>query len=111
MPTTFAQLLARAQPDRYVATMSKARRKGRIFVDYLRNERGSTAIAPYSIRARKGATVATPITWDELAALDAADVFTIRNVRDRLSQACPASSVEPQSITRATVEALEKAFR
>ena len=107
---TFAQLLARAQPERYVANMSKARRKGRIFVDYLRNERGATAIAPDSVRARKGATVATPVTWDELDALDAANVFTIRNATERLSRPCPASAVPPQSITRATVEALEKAF-
>ena len=107
---TFAQMLARAVPDRYVANMSKARRKGRIFVDYLRNERGATAIAPYSVRARKGATVATPVTWDELAELEAANVFTIRNATERLSQPCPATAVPPQSITRATVEALEKAF-
>ena len=107
---TFAQLLAQAHPDRYVANMSKAKRKGRIFVDYLRNERGSTAIAPYSVRARKGATVATPVTWDELGRLKGADAFTIRNATERLSSPCPASAVPPQSITRATVEALEKAF-
>lgn len=107
---TFASLLAQAQPDRYVATMSKAKRKGRIFIDYLRNERGSTAISPYSVRARKGATVATPVTWDELDDLDAANVFTIRNVRDRLSKPCPAAALAPQSITGATIEALEEAF-
>ena len=107
---TVAQLLARAYPDRYVANMSKARRKGRIFVDYLRNERGATAIAPYSVRARKGATVAAPVTWDELAALDAANHFTIGNVASRLSRPCPAAAVAPQSISGATVKALEKAF-
>jgi bifunctional non-homologous end joining protein LigD len=106
----FATLLAQAHPDRYVATMSKAKRRGRIFIDYLRNERGSTAIAPYSVRARKGATVATPVNWDEFKALDAANVFTIANVRERLAQPCPASALAPQSITRATVDALEKAF-
>ncbi|MDZ7602546.1 MAG: DNA ligase D, partial [Hoeflea sp.] len=52
---TIASHLAASDPDRYVATMSKAKRKGRIFIDWLRNDRGSTAVAPYSIRARKGA--------------------------------------------------------
>ncbi len=106
----FATLLAQAHPDRYVATMSKAKRKGRVFIDYLRNERGSTAIAPYSVRARKGATIAAPVTWDELAALDAANLFTIRNIGERLAKPCPAATLAPQSITKATVDALEKAF-
>src|SRR3546814_16982082 len=48
----FAEALSLAEPDRYVATMSKAKRKGKIFIDYLRNQRGSTAIMPYSARAR-----------------------------------------------------------
>src|SRR3546814_10184464 len=51
----FAEALSLAEPDRYVATMSKAKRKGKIFIDYLRNQRGSTAIMPYSARARKRA--------------------------------------------------------
>ncbi len=106
----FATLLAQSQPDRYVATMSKAKRKGRVFIDYLRNERGSTAIAPYSVRARKGATVATPVTWDELAALEAANVFHIYNIGERLAAPCPAAALAPQSITKATIDAMEKAF-
>ena len=58
----FAVQLGGERPDLYVANMSKARRKGRIFVDYLRNERGATAIAPYSTRARERAPVSAPIT-------------------------------------------------
>ncbi|WP_093005123.1 DNA ligase D [Sphingomonas palmae] len=68
----FARALAQGHPDRFVATMSKAKRKGRIFIDYLRNGRGSTAIMPYSARARAGAPVAAPVTWSELRDLDSA---------------------------------------
>ena len=61
-----AEDFADRHPDRYVATVSKAKRQGKIFIDYLRNARGATFIAPYSTRAREGATVALPLTWDEL---------------------------------------------
>ncbi len=68
----FARALAQAEPDRFVATMSKAKRKGRIFIDWLRNQRGSTAILPYSARARSGAPVAAPVSWSELRDIDTA---------------------------------------
>ncbi|WP_073975013.1 DNA ligase D [Erythrobacter donghaensis] len=73
----FAEALSIAQPDRFTATMSKARRKGRIFIDWLRNQRGSTAVVPYSARAREGAPVAVPVTWDELADSASAHPFAI----------------------------------
>ncbi len=57
--------------------MSKAKRKDRIFIDWLRNQRGSTAILPYSARARPGAPVAVPIDWDELADMKDAHPFDI----------------------------------
>jgi bifunctional non-homologous end joining protein LigD len=61
-----ATQLAAESPDRYVATASKAKREGRIFIDYLRNTRGATAVAPYSLRARPQPTLAMPIRWEEL---------------------------------------------
>jgi bifunctional non-homologous end joining protein LigD len=103
---TLATALADRHPDRYVATMSKAKRKGRIFVDWLRNDRGATAIAPYALRARPGAKVATPVTWEELAALEAANGFTPRDMEGRLARPCPLSEVKPKGIGRGVVEAL-----
>ncbi len=73
----FAHALSAAEPDRFVATMSKAKRKGRIFIDWLRNQRGSTAILPYSARARAGAPVAIPIDWTELSGMKDAHPFDI----------------------------------
>jgi bifunctional non-homologous end joining protein LigD len=105
---TFAHALAERAPDRYTATMSKAKRKGRIFVDWLRNERGATAIAPYSIRARKGAPVAVPVTWDELGALAGADTFGLGDMEDRLARPCPAAALldTPQALTAAVIDRL-----
>jgi len=106
---TIASHLAARFPDRYVATMSKAKRKGKIFIDWLRNDRGSTAVAPYSIRARKGAPVAVPVTWAELARLRQANGFDISKAVKRLEQPCPLQSMEAsQSISQAVVESLEK---
>jgi len=73
----FAEALGMAEPDRFVATMSKAKRKGRIFIDWLRNQRGSTAVMPYSARARPHAPVAVPIGWEALAEAKSASQYTI----------------------------------
>jgi bifunctional non-homologous end joining protein LigD len=102
---TLATALSERHPDRYVATMSKARRKGRIFIDWLRNERGATAIAPYALRARPGAKVAVPVTWEELAALDAANTFTAGDMDARLERPCPLGTVTPKGIGRGVIDA------
>ena len=73
----FSELLARNEPHRFVANMSKAKRKGRMFLDYLRNGQGSTAICPWSTRARAGGTVAVPVTWEELGGMERANGFDI----------------------------------
>jgi bifunctional non-homologous end joining protein LigD len=80
----FAEAMARSHPDRYVAIASKRARVGRIFVDYLRNDRGSTAVAAYSTRALPQASVSTPLAWDELTEALRADHFTVGNIRHRL---------------------------
>ena len=73
-------------PQRYVATMTKAKRPGKIYIDYLRNSRGATAIASYSTRARSGAPVATPLSWEELTDKLRPDQFTIRELPVRLAE-------------------------
>ena len=82
---TITDTMAADAPDRYVATMSKQLRRGKIYVDYLRNGRGATAVAPYSTRARPGAPVSTPLDWGELTKAITADHFNIDNLRQRLA--------------------------
>jgi bifunctional non-homologous end joining protein LigD len=82
-----ADRLARAAPDRIVTTAaSKSARADKIFIDYLRNTQGATAVAPYSLRARKNAPVATPIEWDELSTDVRFDHFNLKNVPGRLAR-------------------------
>ncbi|CAM8672742.1 DNA ligase D [Sphingobium cupriresistens] len=83
----FAQALSAAEPERFVATMSKAKRKDRIFIDWLRNQRGSTAVLPYSARARAGAPVAIPIDWDELDGMKDAHPFSIGDAETLVERA------------------------
>jgi bifunctional non-homologous end joining protein LigD len=75
----FSIALATAEPERFPANLAKAKRKGRMFLDYLRNQRGATAIMPYSSRARENAPVAAPVTWDELDDMPSGARFTVRD--------------------------------
>ena len=74
-----ARLMAEDNPARYVANMAKAKRRGKIYVDFMRNHRGSTAIAPYSTRAREGAHVATPLSWNALSRLANAHPASVKD--------------------------------
>jgi bifunctional non-homologous end joining protein LigD len=80
-----AEDLARREPRRFTATMSKAARPGRIYIDYLRNRRAATTVAAYSPRARAGAPVSLPLAWEELSARVPPDRWTIANVPKRLA--------------------------
>ena len=83
----FARALSQARPDQFTATMSKAQRKGRIFMDWLRNQRGATAIMPYSARARPNAPVAVPVSWQELRAMENAAEWQIGRAEEMLDHA------------------------
>jgi bifunctional non-homologous end joining protein LigD len=79
-----AEEMERAEPRAFTTAMPKVQRRGRILIDYLRNNRGNTSVAAYSTRARPGAPVSTPITWDELAAGVVPGEFHAGNIRGRL---------------------------
>ena len=81
-----AQMLVGEQPDEFIATASKQKRKGRIYIDYLRNGRGATAVASYTLRARPGAPAAVPLDWDELGRLKSPAQFGYANLRQRLKR-------------------------
>ncbi|OLP59105.1 DNA ligase [Xaviernesmea oryzae] len=80
-----AEAMAADAPERFVAQVTKSKRKGRILVDYLRNGRGNTAVAPYSSRARPGAPVSMPLGWDELSEAIGPAYFTVDNALSRLN--------------------------
>ena len=79
----FAPVMADAEPKQFTATMAKSARKGRIVIDWLRNDRGSTAVAPFSVRAITKASVAVPVSWSELAKIQTTDQFGANATRER----------------------------
>lgn len=81
-----AEQMAREHPDRYLSVAAKAQRHGRIFIDYLRNARGATAVCSYSLRNRPGAPLATPLAWQELPRVRAPDQFRFDNIEQRLQR-------------------------
>ncbi|MGY5778392.1 non-homologous end-joining DNA ligase [Rhizobium sp. LEGMi135b] len=86
-----AHAMSADSPEAYLSVANKAKRAGHIFIDYLRNGRGNTAVAPYSTRARKGAAVSMPVSWEELDGKLGPASFTVGNAASRLDQ----SSADP----------------
>jgi bifunctional non-homologous end joining protein LigD len=84
LAASIAGEMVAAAPEAYIATMSKAKRTGKIFIDYFRNDYTATAIADYSVRARPGAPVAVPLEWKELKGLKSADQFRMEDVLKRV---------------------------
>ena len=82
----FSTAMATHAPERYVATMSKARRGGKVFIDWLRNTRGATSVASWSLRARRGAPVAVPLRWEELGRIRRPDAFDLAKARQRAAR-------------------------
>jgi bifunctional non-homologous end joining protein LigD len=80
-----ADAMASDSPHRFVSTVTKSKRRGKILVDYLRNQRGATAVAPYSTRARPGAAVSMPLAWDELSPGIGPSYFNVNNAPTRLN--------------------------
>ncbi len=83
---TFALFMEQLNPDKYLSVMSKAKRKGKIYIDYLRNQRGANAIAAYSTRAKIHAPISTPLDWDELTPNKKDTYYTIKTLPRRLEQ-------------------------
>ncbi|MBN9305796.1 MAG: ATP-dependent DNA ligase [Devosia sp. 67-54] len=104
----FAERLAADEPDRFTANIRKVNRKGRMFVDYLRNERGATAVCPFSTRAKPGASCAVPLSWDELPDIAAANVFSIAEAAARAQAADPWPDYfkQKQAITKPMLKAV-----
>jgi bifunctional non-homologous end joining protein LigD len=96
----------RADPGRYTTQMSKAARPGKIFIDYLRNMRGATWVAPYSTRARAGCPISTPISWEELSSIKSANQFRLDNLPQRLA----ALKRDPWHDLATTKQSLSKAL-
>jgi bifunctional non-homologous end joining protein LigD len=106
----FSETVARAAPDRYVVNMGKKHRTGRIFLDYLRNGRMATAVAPYSPRARPGATISVPLSWKDLRKGLDPKAFTIAGADRVLKRADPWTDFGRSAVSLAKAwEKLEKA--
>ena len=101
-----AEYFADQEPSRFVATMTKAKRGGRIFIDHFRNERGSTAVAPFSTRARKGAPVAWPLRWSGLGKVGQPSSVTIVNAAEHDPTGWEGYSSVRQEISDAALSAL-----
>jgi len=105
----FADMLEDTEPEHFTANIRKVQRKGRMFVDYLRNERGSTAIAPFSTRAKPGIPCAVPVAWDDLDTIKAANIFDLAAAAERAAAPDPWPNYFKltQTITKKMIAAVE----
>ncbi len=104
-----AERLAAERPDEYTSKLPKKYREGRLYIDYLRNDRNATAIAPYSTRARPGAPVAVPLAWEELVDHTETPLWTVRTMAERLAEPDPWADIGKarQALTKAMRQEME----
>jgi bifunctional non-homologous end joining protein LigD len=98
--SALAEEMVAAAPSAYIATMSKAKRSGKIFIDFFRNDYTATAIADFAVRARPGAPVALPLTWKELEDVESPGQFTMKDVLARIKRKKPPAMPSPQRLPR-----------
>jgi bifunctional non-homologous end joining protein LigD len=96
--SAIAHQMVEAAPEAYIATMTKAKRDGKIFIDFFRNDYTATAIADYAVRARPGAPAAVPLDWKELDALESGSQFSMQDVLKRISRKKPLVNQRGQRI-------------
>jgi bifunctional non-homologous end joining protein LigD len=106
--SAFAHAMVEEAPDKYVATITKSKRKGKILIDYFRNDYTATGIAGYSLRARQGAPVAVPLEWRELSRLHRADQFDMKAVLARLQSKTLREAMPKQRLPKSAAERIPK---
>ena len=106
---SFAQMLEDTEPEHFTANIRKVKRQGRMFVDYLRNERGSTAVSPFSTRAKPGIPCAVPVAWSDLDGIEAANMFHLSAAAERAQGPDPWPDYFKltQTITSKMIDAME----
>ena len=105
--SVLAHQMVEQAPDRYVATITKSKRKGKILIDFFRNDYTATGIASYSLRARAGAPVAVPLEWRELPSLQRGNQFDILAVLKRLKRQRPQKAPPTQRLPKLETERIE----
>lgn len=83
-----SEIMVNRWPNKYTTNIRKDARKKKIFIDYLRNQKGATSVCPYSLRLKKNASISAPITWKELDTIKPNDI-TIKNIKERLRKKDP----------------------
>jgi len=106
--SAFAHTMVAEAPDKYVATITKSKRKGKILIDFFRNDYTATGIASYSLRARPGAPVAVPLEWRELAKLKRANQFGMDAVLKRIKRQPLQKALPKQRLPKLKIEGIEK---